>query len=359
MNKKIILTLGLLLAFGSNTVFAANPFNYDLQKDINRTRDKKLEEQRAAKKAKEEAEKNTVKPPTIKSNETGEITSNIIDSNTKYYPNANLPSAIKKYKNGNYTGCIQELFSFVKKDPSNPIAYYYMAMAYTQIGDSGAAVSAYEKVIALSSNDVLTSYATKGKACLTGDAALCHPEMVVTQEGEVVDELDKFIAAPYGNGFSEQLNEEMKQKELNRIQNNINNNAEFEKGGFRRIKELENKENPNDLESKTPTNEDVIAAINVLKAAGITISINQPETEEQRNMKLVAQMMGNPQAQQFNEISMLLGNNNNNNNNMMNMLPMMLAQNGGKNIDPQMIQAMMMQSMMPNFDFNTSNKDTY
>ena len=365
MSKKIILTLALLMTFGGNAVFAANPFNYDLQKDMNRTRDKKLEEQRAAKAAKEaEARGETVPQQQANQKSSTAAQSNPVsrklEFSEKYYPNANMPSAIKKYKNGNYTGCLQELYSLTEKDPSNPIAYYYMAMAYSQIGDKSAAIAAYEKVIGLSSNDVLTSYATRGKACLSGDAVLCHPEVSVSSTGEVVDELDAFIAAPYGNGFSDELNEEMKQKELNRIQHNINNNAELQKGEFRRIKELETPDAPADLESKKPTKEEVLAALEVLKNAGVTLSVTQPETEEQKNMKLMAQMMGSPQAQQFNEISMLLGNNNNNNNNnmMMNMLPMLLAQNGGKNIDPQMIQTMMMQSMLPDINFNT-NKDTY
>ena len=159
MNKKIILTLALLMAFGSNTVFAANPFNYDLQKDMNRTRDKKMAEERAAKEA-----KGTEVPAANTDSSVPNFTSSKMDVAEHYYPNANLASSIKKYKNGNYTGCLQELYSFIKKDPSNPVAYYYMAMAYTQIGDNNAATAAYDHVIALSSNDVLTSYATKGRA---------------------------------------------------------------------------------------------------------------------------------------------------------------------------------------------------
>ena len=266
MSKKIILTLALLMTFGGNAVFAANPFNYDLQKDMNRTRDKKLEEQRAAKAAKEaEARGETVPQQQANQKSSTAAQSNPVsrklEFSEKYYPNANMPSAIKKYKNGNYTGCLQELYSLTEKDPSNPIAYYYMAMAYSQIGDKNAAIAAYEKVIGLSSNDVLTSYATRGKACLSGDAVLCHPEVSVSSTGEVVDELDAFIAAPYGNGFSDELNEEMKQKELNRIQHNINNNADLQKGEFRRIKELETPDAPADLESKKPTKEEVLAAL--------------------------------------------------------------------------------------------------
>lgn len=357
MNKKIILTLSLLLAFGSSSVYAANPFNYDLQKDMNRSRDKAIAER---KQAKEDAAKKIEDAKTQQQikERPASFGSTKLDTSDRYYPNANLNSAIKKYKIGNNTGCLQELFSFVKKDPSNPVAYYYMAMAYSQIGDTTAAIGAYEKVVSLSSNDVLTSYAVRGKACLSGDTALCHPDEAVAQTGqtEKIDPLDKFIASPYGNGFSEELNEQMKQQELQRIQKGINNNGVLEKGEFRRLKDLENNETQNNFKSENPSKEDIIAALDILKAAGLTLSIQQPETEEQKNMKLAAQMMNSPQSQQFNEMSMLLGNNNNNNN-MMNMLPMMLAQNGGKNIDPQVMQAMMMQSMMPDINFNMNNNN--
>jgi len=61
------------------------------------------------------------------------------------------------------------------------------------------------------------------------------------------------------------------------------------------------------------------------------------------------------------EMSMLLGNNNNNNsNNMMNMLPMLMQQaQKGENIDPRFMQAMMMNSMMTDWNFNTNNDNRY
>ena len=44
---------------------------------------------------------------------------------------------------------------------------------------------------------------------------------------------------------------------------------------------------------------------------------------------------------------------------MMNMLPMMMSQmQKGQNIDPRVMQAMMMNSMMPDFSFG-SNNDKY
>ena len=130
-----------------------------------------------------------------------------LDKDTIYYPNANIKSAIAKYKSGNYSGCLQELFSLTKKDPSNAAAYYYMAMAYTHIDMKNDAIEAYEKVLALSPNSYLAEYAEKGRDCLNGGPK-CHPEV----KQEELTDLDKFINAPYGNGLSNELNKEVKQK---------------------------------------------------------------------------------------------------------------------------------------------------
>lgn len=94
--------------------------------------------------------------------------SSALDKITVYYPNANINSAISKYKNGNYSGCLQELFSLTQKDPSNAVAYYYMALAYTHVDMQDDAIESYEKVIALSPNSYLVDYAVKGRDCLTG-----------------------------------------------------------------------------------------------------------------------------------------------------------------------------------------------
>ena len=65
----------------------------------------------------------------------------------------------------------------------------------------------------------------------------------------------------------------------------------------------------------------------------------------------------NPQvdakAQQMNALMMMMGQNGNNNNSMMNMLPLLNNSNG--KINPQMIQMMMMNQMMPNFSSGNNN----
>ena len=92
-----------------------------------------------------------------------------------------------------------------------------------------------------------------------------------------------------------------------------------------------------------PTDEEVLNAINVLKRAGVNISVTTGKTESKAQAVNPAAYV-NPE---YETINMMLGNGNNNNDAMMNMLPyMMSTNNDGKNIDPQVIQALMMNSMM-------------
>ena len=67
------------------------------------------------------------------------------------------------------------------------------------------------------------------------------------------------------------------------------------------------------------------------------------------------------QSQQFNEMSMMLGGGQNSYNDpMAQMVPYMMQAStpeGAQNINPQVVQAMMMNSMMGSLDFNTSDND--
>ncbi len=274
-----------------------------------------------------------------------------LDKDTIYYPNANIKSAIAKYKSGNYSGCLQELFSLTKKDPSNAVAYYYMAMAYTHIDMKNDAIEAYEKVLALSPNSYLAEYAEKGRDCLN-DGPKCHPEV----KKEELTDLDKFINAPYGNGLSNELNKEVKQKELNNIKETINKKNELERRDIEKIKNFDsNKDNNQSYAEETEkiamaSDEEILNAVKTLKDAGLNITVS-PENPYLQMMQYQDPKMA--------EINMLLGNNNNNNNNsMMNMLPMLMSKSqNGENIDPRFMQAMMMNSMMSDIDFTGNNNN--
>lgn len=335
MDKKIIWLFALLLTLSSVVVYSAGVENLE---PINRnSQQSRNVPDRNARTTNSSNQSNTNSASSIK-----------LDKDTVYYPNASIKSAVAKYKSGNYSGCLQELFSLTKKDPSNALAYYYMAMAYTHIDMKNEAVEAYEKVIALSPNEYLVEYATKGRDCLT-DGPTCHP--VEEKPAEEMDDLDRFINAPYGNGLSPELNQEIKQKQLINIKETINKKEELEHKDIQRIKDFDkNKSTSKDVDNEKiaqVSDEDVLNAIKTLKDAGLSISVQSENP--------YAQMM-QYQNPQMAEMSMLLGNNNNNGNSMMNMLPMLMSQaQKGENIDPRVMQAMMMNSMMADFSFNNDN----
>ena len=115
--------------------------------------------------------------------------------------------------------------------------------------------------------------------------------------------------------------------------------------------------------SKTPSNGEILEALDVLKRAGLNISAETPsatETTAQTEVPVQTtaqpaqpqvQPAQNPMAYtpdpQIQQMSMMLnGGNNNNTDPMMYMLPYMMNANNGQNIDPKVIQSMMMNSMM-------------
>lgn len=290
------------------------------------------------------------------------------DKSTVYYPNANLKSAISKYKKHNYTGCIQELLSLIKKNPSNADAYYYLALAYSQIGDGGNAIAAYDKVISISRNPGLIEYSKKGKDCLTG-GPLCHPVVqTATDAGEGASqaetELDKFINAPYGDGVSPEVSRQLREKELNSIHNKINNKDELNIKDIHQIEEFDKGSDASGeisdgikIASAEVSDEDVLSAIKTLRAAGMTVNVqpaaaDNPQNSYYQNPEYTAQ------ANEMAQWNAMFGNNNRSNDSFSNMLPYIMNADGTprKDINPQMLQTMMVNSSMLDFNFNDNNK---
>lgn len=386
MNKKLILLLaGALFIGGINLDMAAyaisGPFGYDLQKDINRK-----------KSAPKSWEKDTPKASTEQTDSEAITEESIFlekySANVKYYPNATTKSAIAKYKSGNYTGSLQELYTILKKDSANATAYYYLAMVYTKIGEIDAAKACYQMVINLNPNDTFVNYAERGKACLT-DSTKCGIETAVSdiKTEEPLDELDKFIQAPYGNGFSDELNKELQEKHLKKIQDKMNRGIQVSPEDLEKLKEYEKSQTLKTdrlaMANDMPSNDEIINAVQVLKRAGLNISTQMPETSKKTpkgtatstpvNVEPIAEehpvQSAQPVAQmptvqpytpdpQIQQMSMMLNNGNSNYSDpMMNMLPYMM-QNDGKNMDPQVIQALMMNSMMNSLNgMNATNNN--
>lgn len=266
---------------------------------------------------------------------------------------SSLTSAVKKYKMGNYTGCLQDAQAVAKNDPSNAVAYYYMAISYAQAGKKDEAILCYKKVLSLKPNAVLYKYANTGKLCLES------PDKCSI--GKSTD-VDKAVKAPYGDGLTESVRSSIQQKRLNALKNEINKDVDVNNYEFRKYKDYSNQKSEAEpeaqvsaaasLEEKAPTNDEIVAALRVLNRAGLN-----PYAQ----MNPYAAMGGqNSQMAQMSAM-MGMGNTQGNNNQLMNVLPFLLAQGqdktqqgaSGTNFNPQMIQTMIMNSMMPDFTINT------
>lgn len=316
-------------------------------------------------------------------------------------------SGIRKYKQGNYVGCLQDLYNYVRRSENNfknQLAIYYLGMAYTKTGNVEKAKLYYERTKALNPNNTLGQYASKGLVCIN-DPANCYTvakeETKTGQKPVYESDLDKFINAPYGNGLSSDLNKEIERKRVERLRKEMNSDQEINKFEFKNFRDFTNKKGKAILNKfdgvklaseSTPTDAEILNAIKVLNAAGLNNIAKQAETTTQKEelkqpettqvkseykpdltreeyQKQIQQEMMQAQMAAMSQpnIDALFGekNSNQNNNmmnmNMMNMLPFMMAQqaqqaqNGNSNgqmmMSPDVMQAMMFNSMMPNFNF--------
>lgn len=324
---------------------------------------------------------------------------------------------IQKYKAGNYVGCIQEMHPYLTKSPANgrnQLAVYYLAMSLSKSGDPQRAKKYYNIAKNLNPNNTIGQYSQKGIVCIENPAnCYLNAKPVAATKSVYESDLDKFINAPYGNGLSSDLNKEIERKKIERLRKEINSDQELNKYEFQNFRDFSKKKGQIFLKkdegikiasNSTPTDAEILNAIKVLNAAGLNNIANQAQTaQEQKNnvtnnvqpqqqeqvaknevkseykpditreeyQKQIQQEMMQAQMAAMSQpnIDALFGekNNNNNNNmmnsNMMNMLPFMMAQqaqNGNANgqqpmISPDMMQAMMFNSMMPNFNFGIGN----
>lgn len=220
-----------------------------------------------------------------------------------------LASAIKMYKTKNYSGCYIALNDIVKKDPSNALAYYYLAMSSAQIGKKDEAIDNYTKVMSLSPNGVLGKYAAKGKVCLENPDKCHEPE-------EVADPDDAFIRGGFGSGFSEKVRSDYEKQKIENLMREMNRGKDVQPQNFKDYK---------DFSSQAPTNDEIVAALRVLQRAGLNDLVR-----------------GN----NVTDLSLLTGNQGYNNENaVLNML----TGNGSSSLNPQVIQSLLTNQMSIGF----------
>src|SRR5574344_1695948 len=165
--------------------------------------------------------------------------------------------AIRKYKVGNYTGCLQDMQTIVRHDPSNAVAYYYIGAAYTQCGKSAEAIKAYSKVLSLKPNSTLYQYASKGKMCLESPAKCSDKN---------ASDIDKFILSPYGDGLSPEVRSDFEKRNLEQLQNQINSGKDVT--DFQKFRKFDQKSENN----STPSSEKIAEAMKILTDAGYQVS---------------------------------------------------------------------------------------
>ncbi len=305
-----------------------------------------------------------------------------------YYSNPSLNSIIEKYRKSDFAGCMQECVSYVRKYPNDTLGYYYLAMSYTKVDQKDNAIRAYEKVIALNDNPMIVKYATNGRNCILGneneecfpnvnepelvypyanivntDLTPVDPQTLVNQNlaklrnklspqieesedeansnpkdekdkdkivlpfGQQDAELDKFINAPYGNGLSPKLNNEYKQIQLRKIQSTINTGEDSPEKDSRELKFIQKFDNQ--------------------KSELDTIKLAYDSTSPTLNdITKDPQYIQNKQA--IDELNLLLGKDSSQSGtDMMDLIPYMTdSENKKQNLSPEVIQAMMMKSMM-------------
>ena len=121
---------------------------------------------------------------------------------------------------------------------------------------------------------------------------------------------------------------------------------------IRNFDELNKSEIEDNIKIAQVSDEEILNAVKTLKDAGLTITVSDSNTV---NNNIYPNGYQDPEMAQ---LSLMLGNNNNNNSNMMNVVPfLMQSEKEGKNIDPQLMQAMLMNSMMTDFTFNTNDNN--
>lgn len=322
-NMKKILLLAMCTVIGgfSNAVFSAEDFSFDLDAAIN-----------DADSATGQTDEDAAVPTGSSSKAiypTVDAQSYLTSTNNSYYDPALIESLIEKYKEKNYVGCIQEAQSKMQQDNPNPVAMYYMALSYTQIGDVKAALDLYDAILKLKPGDTLTECAVRGRDCLIGGPAC--PNLGV--EGADIDAQVKEY-----KDESTLLNDNT--TDLKELPAMLVQEVSPQPKQIQRAENVSTK--PVEQQS-VPNNDEVAQALKTLQNAGMAVTI-QPATM--------------PMAPNYNsemaQMSMLLGNNNSQNHSF-DMLPYMMAQtqNNPNQYNPQMLQAMMMNYMMPSLDFNS------
>ncbi len=229
-----------------------------------------------------------------------------------------LLQGIKYYKEKNYLGTIQAMKKIIKVNPGSMLAHYYIAISYAQIGESNEAEAAYNRVIFIDPNSQLAALAELGKERL-------YPEKTIEDQP-----LDKKLKNNFQNKlYSENVEEDIKRRKLKYIIDQVNSRREIE------ANDLEKFEDFTPDKSSRPTSQEISQAYQTLARAGLSANPGSGFNPELMQMNMLAASMGGNMGLQQGSGAM-------------NMLPfLMMMQNQQGNIDPEFMQTMISNMMMP------------
>ncbi len=218
------------------------------------------------------------------------LSSTIGTTSAKTSVSSDLAGAIKLYKEGNYTQCYTTLADIAKKEPSNALVYYYLALAATQVGNQQEAITNYEKTLTLAApNTNLATYAKKGKVCLeTPDK--CQASVFET-------ELEEFIHSKKREKLSNTAKSEYEKLKIENMMREMNRNDNIAPQRFKEYKDFSSYNT-----EKSPSNDEIVAAIRTLQRAGLTSGMNDfslltgAPTSQNSMLNLMGSSSLNPQV---------------------------------------------------------------
>ena len=260
------------------------------------------------------------------------------------FAQGDLSTGIEAYQSGNYSQCIENMKMIVKDDPTSVVGYYYLALSYTMTGQELLAVQNYNKVINLNSDSTLTKLARQGKSSINNSSK------IENQLRDITEDIKETVEEEYNPILQDgSVRESSKDIPEKTVPIQAKTTQTIKASDYKGVSPKPNNNTPN----AQPTNDDIVNAIRTLQKAGLLQNGAAGLVNGQNNMPM--QMPMDSRTQQMNAMLMMM-NNNGNNNGMMNMMPYM---NNGRKVDPQLMQMMLMNQMMPNFSTGGNNGGGY
>ncbi len=240
-------------------------------------------------------------------------------------PSSFLQQAINKYRQKNYTGCIQDMDYIITKGKALDIAYYYKAISYARLGMTEEAKKSYEEAQRITNNQALKDYTTQAIGCID-DPSKCDANL---------DSQDITTFIKSGQFMHDDVQSKLQNKAVENAKSQINEGKVPENEDLKYL----------NMDNSQPTDKEIADAVRTFAKLGINpFGAGNNMQSFDSNLAQASAFFGN----------------NNNNNNMMNLIPMISAMqsspNGKNAMSKEFMQAFLMNQMLPGLDFGSNDK---